>query len=316
MGMGSSPFRADCLGSMLSSPRRCLITGGTSGIGLVIASTLRRHGAHVAVMGRREDVVRGAVDVLRAVDVGEGAEAGERAVVGIQGDVRDYAKCVEAVSRAADSLGGPVDVLVNCAAGNFLAPAESLSSNGFRTVLEIDTLGTFNMCRAALGDLRAAAAAGGEGAADACVINISATLQYGATWWQSHASAAKAAVDSLTRSLALEWGAYGVRVNGIAPGPIAGTAGIAKLAPGAERQIAKVVPLGRMGDKEDIALACVFLASSAARYVTGDTLVVDGGHWMWKPPAVARERVVQASKGVEAASRATGVPDGQPRSKL
>ena len=317
--MDGSPFRRDCLGSGVGSPRRCLVTGGTSGIGLVIASTLRRHGAHVAVMGRREEVLRGAVEALRAVDAGEDASAGagadpSRAVVGIRGDVRDYAKCAEAVSKASEAMGGPIDVVVNCAAGNFLAPAESLSSNGFRTVLEIDTLGTFNMCRAALGSLREAAGRAGGG--DACVINISATLQYGATWWQAHASAAKAAVDSLTRSLALEWGAYGVRVNGIAPGPIAGTAGLAKLAPGAESMIAKVVPLGRMGDKEDIALACVYLASRAGRYVTGDTLVVDGGHWLWKPPAVPRDKVVQASKGVEASSRATGVPGAKARSKL
>jgi 2,4-dienoyl-CoA reductase [(3E)-enoyl-CoA-producing], peroxisomal len=105
-----------------------------------------------------------------------------------------------------------LNIVVNCAAGNFLATAEELSSGGFRSVMEIDALGTFNMSRAAHGAL--------SKAKNACIINISATLHYGATWWQVHASAAKAAIDSMTRTLALEWGSAGIRVNGVAPGPI------------------------------------------------------------------------------------------------
>lgn len=104
-----------------------------------------------------------------------------------------------------------------------------------------------------------------KAARDSAVINISATLHYGATWYQVHASAAKAAVDSITRTLALEWGDSGVRVNGVAPGPIAGTAGLTKLAPGAEQAVVREIPIGRMGQKWDIAMACVYLASSAGR---------------------------------------------------
>lgn len=177
--------------------------------------------------------------------------------------------------------------------------------------MDIDAVGTFNASRAAFPLLRDSASQPGGAPAGACVINISATLHYGATWYQTHACAAKAAVDALTRSLALEWGSVGIRVNGVAPGPIAGTAGMAKLAPGGsglEAAVAASVPLGRMGSKQDIGLACVFLASSAAAFVTGDTLVVDGGAWLWRPQVVPRARVGAASRGAEAGSRAVGLP--------
>jgi len=146
-------------------------------------------------------------------------------------------------------------------------------------VMEIDTVGTFTMCKTAFGAL--------SKSISPAIINISATLQYGATWYQVmtrniefvsivssyddathhqvHASAAKAAVDSITRSLALEWGKFGIRVNGIAPGPIDDTAGMAKLGPGEGKDlVVSSIPLGRMGRKWDIGMACVFLSSSAA----------------------------------------------------
>jgi 2,4-dienoyl-CoA reductase [(3E)-enoyl-CoA-producing], peroxisomal len=159
------------------------------------------------------------------------------------------------------------------------------------------------------------------------VVNISATLHYGATWFQAHASAAKAAVDSLTRSLGLEWGSYGVRVVGIAPGPIADTPGMTKLAPAGDgagdegtseavrELVAEVIPLGRMGSKADIGLAAVFLCSPAASFITGETLVVDGGHWLFKPQMLPREMVAEMSRRVEGKSRAMA-PDASQRSRL
>ena len=180
----------------------------------------------------------------------------------------------------------------------------------FATVMSIDTLGTFNMCSAAFPALQKSASHNN----DAIVINISATLQSPATHWQAHASAAKAAIDSLTRSLALEWGTYKVRVVGIAPGPIKDTPGTTKLAPGMSADdvsgiLGEGVPLGRMGEAEEIGHAAVYL--STARYVTGDTLIVDGGEWLYKPPLVPRDMVASLSRKVEAKSRSQA-----PRAKL
>jgi peroxisomal 2,4-dienoyl-CoA reductase len=166
--------------------------------------------------------------------------------------------------------------------------------------MDIDAVGTFNCSRAAF---RTLCSQGGV------IVNISATLHYGATWYQTHACAAKAAVDALTRSLALEWGSFGVRVCGVAPGPIAGTAGMAKLAPGEGKmaEVLREIPLGRMGAKRDIANAVVFLVSDAASFVTGETLVVDGGAWIYRAPVVPRDMVSAAARKVEGASRAVGL---------
>jgi 2,4-dienoyl-CoA reductase [(3E)-enoyl-CoA-producing], peroxisomal len=328
------------------------VTGGSSGIGLEIARQLARHGASVAITGRRKQVLDAAAEALRAS--GGGDAAGRPLVVlPLQGDVRSADACAGWV-RDTVARFGSLHILVNCAAGNFLAEAETLSQGGFKAVMDIDALGTFTASTAALPALRAAAAAGGAASSSSSstsagsssttdnnnnvankpypvVINISATLHYGATWFQAHACAAKAAVDALTRSLALEWGEYGVRVVGVAPGPIRGTAGLSKLAPVGgdasaspggpspmERMVAASVPLGRLGEREDIAWACVYLASAAGRYVSGETLVVDGAAWVWRPPVVSRGAVAKLSRAVEGKSRAVGVAgaSAQQRSKL
>jgi len=216
--------------------------------------------------------------------------------------VRDPSAC-QAVVDYALSHYGRVDILVNGAAGNFLAEAKSLTPKGFKTVMDIDAQGTFNMSYA----VYPAMTKSGMGGA---IINISMTLHYGATWYQAHASAAKSAIDSLTRSLALEWGCDKIRVNGIAPGPIADTPGTTKLAPGVnaedvEEMIKEGVPLGRLGKAFDIGMAAVFLAcDGSGGYISGDVLVVDGAEWLYKPPMVPKEMVAELSRKVEAKSRA------------
>ncbi len=158
------------------------------------------------------------------------------------------------------------------AAGNFLCLAEDLSPNGFGSVVDIDLKGTFHASKAALPHLKRQ---GGV------VLNISSTLQYLGTAAQLHVSAAKAGVDALSRVLAVEWGQYGIRVNGIAPGPVADTEGVRRLLVGAARdQAVKRTPLRRLGTIQDVCNAALFLCSDVAAFITGVTLVVDGGLWL------------------------------------
>lgn len=252
-----SVFRADILSGQVA-----LVTGGGSGIGAAIAVSLAAHGARVAVCGRTQ----AKLDATVAAIVAAGGEA-----IGVAADVRRFEQ-VEAVMRAIVERWGRLDALINSAAGNFLCPAAGLSPNGFGTVVDIDLKGTFHACKAALPLLSK------EGGA---VINISATLHYGGTPLQLHAASAKAGIDALTRTLAVEWGPAKIRVNGVAPGPIDGTEGMARLMPPDMRARAeRAIPLRRFGTMQEIADAVLFLASPASAYTTGAVLVVDGGQWL------------------------------------
>ena len=248
--------------STLLKDRVALITGGGTGICRGIALAFAQHGCHVAITSRKMEHLEPTVDELRGIGVRALASAA---------DVRDPAAVGETVAAVVAELGR-LDILINGAAGNFVCLAENLSPNGFGTVVDIDLKGTFNASRAALPHLKAR---GGS------VINISATLPYLGTIGQSHAAAAKAGIDSLTRTLAVEWGPFGIRVNGIAPGPIDGTEGVRRLTSDASReQAVRTCPMGRLGTTDDIANAALYLCSDAASYVNGVTLVVDGGLWL------------------------------------
>jgi NAD(P)-dependent dehydrogenase (short-subunit alcohol dehydrogenase family) len=248
-------FRPDLLAGKVA-----FVAGGTRGINLAIARALAAHGAAVAVMSRDPGRVQGAAALLAA----EGARA-----MGCVGDVRQYA-AVEAAMTEAHRALGPLDIVVSGAAGNFLCPADRLSPNGFRTVVEIDLLGTFHVLRCARGLARVPGAS---------FVNISAPQSTQAYWGQAHVSAAKAGVDMLTRSLAVEWGPEGIRVNAIVPGPIGETEGMARLVPTAEVRAAweATNPLRRFGTAAEVAQVALFLSSDAAAYVNGAVIPCDGG---------------------------------------
>ncbi|GFS44837.1 Peroxisomal 2,4-dienoyl-CoA reductase [Actinidia chinensis var. chinensis] len=289
-----SPFKGDILRGKVA-----LLTGGGSGIGFEISAQLGKHGASIAIMGRRKTVLDAAVSALQS----QGIQA-----IGLEGDVRKQDDAVRVLESTIKQFG-KLDILVNAAAGNFLVPAEDLSPNGFRTVMDIDSVGTFTMCHEALKYLKKGGP-GKDSSSGGIIINISATLHYTASWYQIHVSAAKAAVDSITRSLALEWGTdYDIRVNGIAPGPIGDTAGVSKLAP--DEIMKKSIenqPLYKLGEKWDIAMAALYLASDAGKYINGTTLVVDGGLWLSSPRRLPKEAVKQLSLAVERRSRDVGIP--------
>lgn len=264
----TSPFRPD-----IFRDRVVFVTGGATGIGFGICEAFGLHGAKIAIMGRRKEVLDKAVAQLTAKGI---------SAIAIQGDVRmPEAQAAALVDQIVQKFGR-IDVLVNNAAGNFTCAAEDLSAGGFKTVNEIDVQGCFNMCKACLPHLKKTGAESG-----ALIINITATLQYHGTPFQVHAASAKAGIDVITNTLGVEWGEYGIRVVGIAPGPIAGTEGgptgrvFGGLLGGdtSRESLLRVVPLGRFGTVKDIANAALFLASDAGGFITAETVVVDGGQW-------------------------------------
>jgi peroxisomal 2,4-dienoyl-CoA reductase len=238
------------------------VTGGGTGITGGVARALAESGASVALVSRKLEHLRPAADAIN--------QNGGKAIA-VVADVRDPEAVENAVAQTVEQLG-KIDIVVNGAAGNFLCAAEELSPNGFGTVVDIDLKGTFNVCRATFAQLKEHR---GQ------ILNISATLHYLGTPMQLHVSSAKAGVDALTRNLAVEWGRYGIRVNGIAPGPIEDTEGMKRLVPEPVKdRLQKTIPLRRFGRIADIEKAAVFICSDAASFINGVTLVVDGGHWL------------------------------------
>jgi peroxisomal 2,4-dienoyl-CoA reductase len=241
--------------------RVALVTGGGTGIGRGIAEALARHGADVAIVSRKPENLGPAAEQI--------ASATGRRCRPMAADVRQPEAVDTAVIRTIQELGG-LDIVVNNAAGNFFCPSSELSPNGFGTVIDIDAKGTWNVSRAAY---RARFHdRGGR------ILNISATLHYGGTPGQVHVAAAKAAVDALTRTLAVEWGPRGIRVNAIAPGPIGDTEGARRLFPGDRAEhLRSLIPTRRIGEIDDIVNLALFVLSDAGSNVNGAILVSDGG---------------------------------------
>ncbi|WP_061503865.1 SDR family oxidoreductase [Ramlibacter tataouinensis] len=270
----------------LFSGKTVFVTGGGSGINLGVARNFAALGAKVAICGRTQGKLDAAAEELRAL----GAQ-----VCAVVADVRDSAALENALARSAEALG-PVDVLVCGAAGNFLVPAEKLSPNGFKSVVDIDLLGSFNAARAAFAQLRQTRGS---------VIFISAGMAYMPHAFQAHVGAAKAGIDMLMKNLAIEWGPHGIRSNSIVPGPIEGTEGLERLSgSGAREQLIASVPLRRCGTADDIGQLATFLASPLASYVTGCVVVCDGGQNLAGSALfnLGAAQALQAQAGGEAAS--------------
>lgn len=244
------------------SGKTAIVTGGATGIGAAIVRMLGQLGANVAITSRKEENLQAAVKRFADED---GID-----VIYRVGDVRDAEAITAVIADIAEELGG-LDILVCNAAGNFICPTEDLSTNGWRTVIDIDLNGTFNCCQAALPFLKEADAGGR-------IVSISTT--HADSGWPNaaHAGAAKAGIQNLMKTLAAEWGNYGIRANWISPGPIEGTEGVDRLiiAQGRSQEVLDKIPLGTFGAGEDIANAVVFLASETGKYVSGTELVVDG----------------------------------------
>ncbi|CAG8461558.1 15126_t:CDS:2 [Funneliformis caledonium] len=221
------------------------VTGGGSGICKGMTEAMIRHGAKAVITSRSQEKLDKAAEEMRNRTRGE--------ILAIAADVRIPEQMINVVEKAIERFG-KIDILVNGAAGNFLAAAETLSYRAFRTVIEIDLLGTYNTTKACFPYLKKS---------KGCIINVSANLHYQSTLYQC---------------LAAEWGPHSIRVNSIAPGPIAETEGTAKLLPPTATEAAiREIPLQRFGSISDIEQATIFLASDAASFITGQIIVVDGG---------------------------------------
>src|SRR5215212_4428177 len=245
-----------------------IITGGATGIGFAIAREVTRLGARVVIASRKEENLQKAVETIRS-ETGRADAAGYHVL-----DVRD-AEAVEGMAAKVDADYGRIDFLLNNAAGNFIVPAEQLSVNGWNSVIGIVLNGTF-YCSSAVGKRMIEKKTGGA------MLNVIANYAWTGGPGVIHSASAKAGVLAMTRTLAVEWARYKIRVNAIAPGPVH-TEGASKRLfpdPAVVEGIRKTIPLRRFGTLEEVANAASYLLSDYASYVTGEQFVIDGGQWL------------------------------------
>lgn len=263
-------------GGVAMKDRVAIITGGSSGMGKYMAKQFFQEGGKVAITGRNLERLEQAKKEIESQGNGE--------ILTIAMDVRNP-EDVERMVKETDQTFGRIDVLVNNAAGNFICPAEKLSVNGWKAVVDIVLNGTF-YCSRAVGNYWIEKNSKGN------ILNMVANYAWQAGPGVVHSAAAKAGVLSLTRTLAVEWGTkYGIRVNAIAPGPIERTGGAEKLwvSEEEERRTIDSVPLKRLGTPEEVAGLASFMVSDKASYLNGECISLDGGQWLKKPGFLCEE---------------------------
>ena len=248
--------------------RTVLITGGGTGLGKSMSKYFLQLGANVVISSRKLDVLQKTADELMAETGGQ--------VLAVQCDVRKYAEVENMLAEAIKKFGG-VDTLINNAAGNFISPTERLSNRAFDTIVDIVLRGSYN-CTLALGKHWIAAKQTNK-----TVLNIVTTYAWTGSAYVVPSACAKAGVLAMTRSLAVEWGKYGIRTNAIAPGPFPTKGAWDRLVPGEFQEkmdLKNRVPMKRAGEHQELCNLAGYLISDFSAYVNGEVVTIDGGEWL------------------------------------
>jgi len=245
-----------------------IITGGGTGLGKAMSKYFLQLGANLVITSRKLEVLQNTAKELEAETGGK--------VLAVQCDVRTYTDVEKMLDETVKTFGG-VDVLVNNAAGNFISPTERLSARAFDTVVDIVLRGSYN-CTLALGKYWIA-----NKQTNKAVLSIVTTYAWTGSAYVVPSACAKAGVLSMTRSLAVEWAKYGIRMNAIAPGPFPTKGAWDRLVPGefrAKYDLVKQVPLRRVGEHQELCNLAAYLISDYSAYINGDVITIDGGEWL------------------------------------
>ena len=245
--------------------KNIVVTGGGTGLGKSMAEQFSDLGANLVLTSRREKVIN---------DTAKEFRKRRKKAIPIVCDVRYPDQVESMINQAIDQLGS-VDILVNNAAGNFISPTENLSSNAFKTVVDIVLNGTFH-CSQAAGKIMRKNKSG-------VILNIVTTYAWTGSGYVVPSACAKAGVLAMTRSLAVEWAKYGIRTVAIAPGPFPTKGAWSRLAPpglGIEKKMKARIPLKRLGEHSELANLASFLVSDMASYINGEVVTIDGGEWL------------------------------------
>ena len=251
--------------SQLLKGKTIIVTGGGTGLGKSMATRFAELGANLVITSRRQNVIDETAKILR--------EHGGK-VLAISCDVREPDQVESMVNKTVEEFGG-IDILLNNAAGNFISPTETLSSNAFKTIVDIVLNGTFH-CTQAVGKVMRENKSG-------VILNIVTTYAWTGSGYVVPSACAKAGVLALTRSLAVEWAKYGIRTVAIAPGPFPTKGAWSRLAPpglGIQKKMTNRIPLKRVGEHIELANLATYLISDQAAYINGEVVTIDGGEWL------------------------------------